>query len=58
MPQRHGQACYSSLFGWNILDLNFTTGALLGYSSENSRVSLKVPAVGALIRTSREVAYS
>ena len=34
----------SALFGWNILDLNFTTGALFGYSSENSIVSLKVPA--------------
>lgn len=32
-----------SLFGWNILDLNFTTGALFGYSSVNSSVSLKVP---------------
>lgn len=36
-----------SLLGWNICDLNFTTGALFGYSSVNSRVSLKVPgAVG------------
>ena len=33
-----------SLFGWNIVLLNLTTGALLGYSSENSSVSLKVPA--------------
>ena len=32
-----------ALLGWNIADLNFTTGALLGYSSVNSRVSLKVP---------------
>lgn len=35
--------------GWKMLDTNFTTGALLGYSSENSRVSLKVPACGALL---------
>lgn len=33
-----------SLFGWNMVLLNLTTGALFGYSSENSRVSLKVPA--------------
>lgn len=32
-----------SLFGWNILDKNFTTGGLLGYSSLNVMVSLKVP---------------
>ena len=32
------------LFGWNMVDLNFTTGALLGYSSLNSKVKLKVPA--------------
>jgi hypothetical protein len=33
-----------ALLGWNMLDLNFTTGALFGYSSENSIVSLNVPA--------------
>ena len=32
-----------ALLGWNIADLNFTKGALLGYSSVNSKVSLKVP---------------
>lgn len=33
-----------SLLGWNICDLNLTTGALFGYSSVNAKVSLKVPA--------------
>ena len=31
------------LFGWNMRETNLTTGALLGYSSENWRVTLKVP---------------
>jgi hypothetical protein len=30
-------------FGWNIFDTNLTVGGLLGYSSVNSIVSLKVP---------------
>ena len=34
---------YLLLFGWNILVKNFTCGALLGNSSENSTVNLKVP---------------
>ena len=33
----------TSPFGWNILDTNLTVGGLLGYSSVNSIVSLKVP---------------
>ena len=31
------------MLGWNILERNLTTGGLLGYSSLNSRVNLKVP---------------
>lgn len=31
------------LFGWNILVKNFTVGALFGYSSVNSTLSLNVP---------------
>ena len=31
------------MFGWNIFVTNLTVGALFGYSSMNSRVSLKVP---------------
>ena len=42
-PNPSPTAWENSLFGWNIRDLNFTDGALLGYSSENSNVSLKVP---------------
>lgn len=34
----------SSPFGWNILEIKRTVGGLLGYSSENSITSLKVPA--------------
>ena len=30
-------------FGWNILEIKRTDGGLLGYSSVNSMVSLKVP---------------
>lgn len=30
-------------FGWNILETNLTVGGLLGYSSVNSIVNLKVP---------------
>ena len=29
--------------GWNIFEINLTVGALFGYSSVNSMVSLKVP---------------
>lgn len=32
-----------SPLGWNILDTNRTIGGLLGYSSENCIVNLKVP---------------
>ena len=32
-----------ALFGWNILVRNFTVGALFGYSSVNSTLSLNVP---------------
>lgn len=35
-----------SLLGWNMVEVNFTTGALLGYSSVNSIVSLNVPSTG------------
>ena len=42
--QTSKQGYGSSLFGWNICDLNLTTGALFGYSSVKTRVSLKVPA--------------
>ena len=43
--EKTGKTGYGrALLGWNMLDLNFTTGALLGYSSEKSMVSLKVPA--------------
>ena len=43
--KQRGSDTRDPLFGWNMVLLNLTTGALLGYSSENSRVSLKVPAV-------------
>lgn len=32
-----------ALFGWNILVRNLTVGALFGYSSVNSTLSLNVP---------------
>lgn len=47
-----------------MLDLNFTTGALFGYSSENSIVSLNVPAtrqtaqLRLLVQTSENNAYT
>lgn len=34
---------WRALFGWNILVRNLTVGALFGYSSVNSTLSLKVP---------------
>lgn len=37
--------------GWNILETNRTVGGLLGYSSVNSIVSLKVP------MTNRKIKY-
>ena len=37
------EAVGDSLLGWYIFVTNFTTGALLGYSSVKSMVSLKVP---------------
>ena len=41
------------MLGWNILERNFTTGGLLGYSSLNSRVSLNVPSLTMQIRMIR-----
>lgn len=37
-----------ALFGWNILVRNLTVGALFGYSSVNSTLSLNVPSSHAL----------
>ena len=31
------------MLGWNILEVNLTTGGLLGYSSLNFRVRQKIP---------------
>lgn len=39
-------------FGWNIFEMNLTVGGLLGYSSVNSTVNLKVPAKS---RTTRSI---
>ena len=37
------RAAVDALFGWNIFVRNFTVGALFGYSSVNSTLSLNVP---------------
>ena len=38
-----GERRRRALFGWNILVRNLTVGALFGYSSVNSTLSLNVP---------------
>lgn len=43
ISQKSNQVKKSIPLGWNIFDINFTTGGLFGYSSVNSIVSLKVP---------------